>query len=462
QAGVYAGGPLVQDVLGLSVYAETRGRGETPDAADPRLSELERRAAQTGSATLTWTPDPRQRIDLTLGYGTEEHERNTLQTGTVPYYYTSTDEVERRQFALSHRGDWDWGTSELRAYRTQLDRENIRTQGTPTGPQKLTDDIVDGHVSVPVLGWNTFTFGGEWRREQLEDPTVNSLGSDEANHQAVFLQDQIALSDNLSLLLGSRADRHEEFGWNHSPRAYLVYHLSDALTLKGGVGRGFKAPTLKQLSPGYSASAAGGRFTIVGNPDLNPEINTMYEIGAEYETRGWSLRGSLFQNDLKDLIQTTCIASCGVPRVERRTYGNVERARIRGVELGGGLDLTSWLRFDANYTYLNTENRGTGAELTERPRHAANASLTLFAENGLRARLLSEYVGKQLVNVTSGTEQLPDYAIWSFDIAQPLTDKATLLIGMQNLTDERLAEKTASFPYAEAGRTLWFGLNYSF
>lgn len=462
QAGTYVGGPLVQDVLGLSVYAETRGRGETPDAADPRLSEIERRDARTGSATLTWTPDSQQRIDLTLGYGTEEHERNTLQTGPAPYVYTSTDEVERRQFALSHRGDWDWGKSELRAYRTELERENLRTRGEVSGPHKLTDDIVDGHVSVPALGWNTFTFGGEWRREQLEDPTVNSLGTDEADHHAVFLQDEIALSDDLSLLLGNRADRHEEFGWHNSPRAYLVYHLSDGLTLKGGVGRGFKAPTLKQLSPGYSASAAGGRFTIVGNPDLKPEINTMYEVGAEYETRGWSLRGSLFQNDLEDLIETSCIASCGVPRAERRTYSNVERARIRGLELGGGVDLTSWLRFDANYTYLDTENRGTGAELAERPRHAANASLTWFADNGMRARLVGDYTGTQLVNVTSGTERLPDYTIWSLDIAQPLTEQATLLIGLQNLTDERLAEKTASFPYAEAGRLLWVGLNYSF
>ncbi|WP_119460216.1 TonB-dependent receptor domain-containing protein [Rhodospirillaceae bacterium SYSU D60014] len=462
QTGAYVGGPLVPGRLGLSLYAEIRGRGETPDPNEPRLSELEERDAKTGSATLTWTPDEAQRIDLGFGYGTEERVRKIQTGGPAPTFYESTDDIERQHLSLSHRGEWEWGSTTLRAYRSMLDRENRRTQGAPSGPNKLTDDTIDGHVSAPVLDWNLITVGGEWRRERLEDPTVNLRGEAEAEHQALFLQDEIAISPDWSLLIGNRADHHEEFGWHHSPRAYLVHHLTDALTLKGGVGMGFKAPTLKQLSPEYEAVAAAGRFTIVGNPDLKPETNTMYELGLDYVGSGWSLRATLFQNDLEDLIQTRCVQSCGIRGAERRTYENVDEARIRGVELGGGVDLPGQLRLDANYTYLDTEDRATGEELAERPRHGLNAALSWFPTDAFMARLRSEYVGRQIVDSGPATETLPDYAIWSIDLSHQLTDAVTLRGGIHNLTDERLAEKSSSFTYAEPGRLFWVGLNYSF
>ena len=112
-----------------------------------------------------------------------------------------------------------------------------------------------------------------------------------------------------------------------------MHHVSDALTLKGGGGRGFKAPSLKQLSPGYSAIGGGGMFTIYGNPDLEPEINTTYELSADYRGGGWTLNGGVFQNNVRGLIQTVCVASCGLRGREVRNYDNVDNARIRGTGL---------------------------------------------------------------------------------------------------------------------------------
>lgn len=463
QGGFYAGGPLIPGRLGLSLYGEARGREQTPAFADPLLTDLERRKSQSGSATLTWTPDDAQRIDVTYGHARDDRAYKLRAGGPSPYVYETTDKTVRQHYAISHHGDWEWGSTTLRAYRSTLERDNARSRGVPTGPQKLTDDIVDGHVTIPVLGWNRITAGGEWRREQLEDGTVNRSGTDEAHHQALFLQDEITFSREWSLLLGGRLDHHEEFGWHTSPRAYLVYQPTDALTVKGGVGLGFKAPTLKQLSPEYEASAAAGRFTIVGNPDLKPEINTTYEIGAEYAVRNWSVRATIFQNDLEDLIQTRCILSCGVAGAERRTYENVDEARIRGVEIGGGIDLPWNLRFDANYTFLDTENRTTGQELTERPRHAANASLRWSPTDRFTAGVRAEYTGRQVLYPTAtSVERLPAYTIWSIDLSQRLTDSVILRGGIRNLADVRLAEKSSSFTYAEAGRLYWLGLNYSF
>ncbi|MGO1888624.1 MAG: TonB-dependent receptor plug domain-containing protein, partial [Halomonas sp.] len=92
----------------------------------------------------------------------------------------------------------------------------------------------------------------------LEDPNINNRGKASQSHFALFGQDEIYLNEQWEMVLGSRFDNHEEFGWEFSPRAYFLYHPSDELTFRAGAGRGFKAPTLKQLSPEFESRAAMG------------------------------------------------------------------------------------------------------------------------------------------------------------------------------------------------------------
>ena len=304
QLGAYLAGPLVPGKLGLALNGESRRQQETPDADERRLSELEGGNADSGGLNLSWTPDDAQRIDLGHQRGRERRWRNSETGGSRSRYYESRDVIERERWSLAHNGQWDWGSSQLRTYRNRLERHNARSDGQPpSNPQRLTDSVVDGHLSVPAFERHLFTLGGEWRKEELEDRSVNTAGDASARHKALFLQDEIAFGPDWSLTLGSRFDKHEAFGWESSPRLYLLHHLSDALTLRAGVGRGYKAPSLKQLSPEY-AVGGGGRFTIYGNPDLKPETNTSYELGADYQGDGWSLKGTVFENDVRDLIQT--------------------------------------------------------------------------------------------------------------------------------------------------------------
>ncbi|MDO6806404.1 TonB-dependent receptor, partial [Wenyingzhuangia sp. 1_MG-2023] len=84
---------------------------------------------------------------------------------------------------------------------------------------------------------------------------------------------ELALTDQLTLTLGGRWDHHEIFGGHFSPKSYLVYQLNDAVTLKGGVGKAFKAPDGRKLSPEYNEISCGGSCYIPGNPDLEPETS---------------------------------------------------------------------------------------------------------------------------------------------------------------------------------------------
>ncbi|QFT21084.1 Colicin I receptor precursor [Pseudomonas sp. THAF187a] len=463
QAGGYVSGPLLPGVLGLVLNAESQRQQETPDFDSRNLSELEGRNGNSGGATLSWTPDDAQRIDFGYESGRERRWRNSETGGGASRDYEATDIIERERWSLAHSGDWLWGSSQLRAYRNQLERKNSRSGGAvPSSPQRLTDSVVDGNLSVPLLDMHRVTVGGEWRKEELEDRSVNARGEDEALHRAVFLQDEIAFSPAWSLTLGSRFDKHEQFGWENSPRVYLLHHLNDQLTLRAGVGKGFKAPSLKQLSPGYSAVGGGGRFTIVGNPDLQPETNTSYELGADYQAQGWSLSGMLFENDVEDLIQTVCVASCGVRGRELRNYENVDKARIRGVELGAGVDLSSTLSWKLNYTYLDARNRTLGQRLGDRSRHLANSVLQWQPTSTFEAQLRTEYIGSQLTYSSNVAYSLPAYSLWHLEMSQKLSSNLTLRGGIENIGDERLADQSERFVYAEPGRTYHVGLVATF
>ncbi|WP_237173677.1 TonB-dependent receptor domain-containing protein [Paracandidimonas lactea] len=460
-AGAYVSGPLLPGVLGMSLWGQFQHQDAMVSAQNPRRTSMGEQEAFNGNMALTWTPDAQQRIDLSYGAGKENRWRDTMGAGRYPRYYRSEEDLRRTRLALSHEGKWGWGDSRVRVYRTTLSRDSARTQGAPVwGSHRFVDTVGDAQVAFSPLAGHRFTLGGEVRGEHLEDPTVNHRGKASQTHFAAFIQDEIVLGDQWELVLGSRFDRHSAFGWEASPRAYLLYHATDALTLKGGVGGGFKAPTLKQLSPEYEAIIAGGRFTIVGNPDLKPEKNLSFEAGVDYEEGIWSARATAFQNDITNLIQAACIVGCTGRPGALWTYQNVHKARIRGVELGGGVELPWSMALDANYTYLDAKDRTTDERLIGRSRHAANATLKWAPLAKLTASVRVNYVGPQ--KTSSGSGRQGGYSFVSAYGDYALSKHVNLRLGVENIGDVRLADDSDEYAYANPGRRYVAGLQARF
>ncbi len=461
KTGVYVGGPLIKDVLGINVWGQVNQRTATYDAAAPALTALDRQHSVNGNVALAFTPNARQRIDASFGEGNED--RNGVRSGTGSAVYTSEDDIKRRHMSLSHTGKWDWADTQVRLYRSTLSRINTRSDGgTLSGPNYFTDTVVDGKISLVPWHGNTLTTGIEARRESLEDPTVNHVGKATLDHYAVYLQDDIALSKQLNLVLGSRFDQHEQFGWAVSPRAYALYHFTDALTLKAGVGRGFKAPTLKQLSPEYESWAAiGGRGIIYGNPDLQPETNTSYELGLEYSQGAVSARAMLFQNNVKNLIDTLRMPTCAVAGKICLNYSNVGRVVMRGLELGGGVALSKKWHLDANYMYLDARDKSADTLLADRSRHSANTKLAWFANDQLTTTAKLEYIGAQYRSAT--TSDRPGYTLVSLYVDYDINQHLSLNTGIENITDKRLANDDASvYERADEGRRYFVSVTAKF
>lgn len=447
-------GALIEDVLALRVSVAKQYQHEMPNKYNERLSDIEGQKSQQVRAQLQWTPVESQSIQLTLAGSQDDRWRNTQQG---PAFYTFLDEIERSQFALQHKGNWNWGRSTARIYRSEVDRENFRTAGiTPTNPSKLTEDIAEGNIATG-MGRHSLHVGGQWLRQNLKDDVVSERGESQAIQTAFFVQDDIALGDHLSLLVGSRFDHHSDFGWEPSPRMYAVYDLGNWV-FKGGYGEGFKAPSLKQLSPEYETIAGGGRFTIVGNPDLQPESNRSYEASAQYLADNWRVGTTVFYTQVNDLIETFCVINCtGAPGAIRH-YRNVEKATLQGVELNTSWSMTDAVRLSANASYLDARNDSTDAWLLNKPRTSGYAAITWQASTQLDTQLRVEHVGNQ--QLTAG--RLPSYRLLHMSVGYDVNDAWRVRAGINNLTDVYLPDESESFEFVEPGRTVYLSVAVSF
>lgn len=447
-ASVYVGGPLGEK-LTLRVNGQTSYSQPVASKTDPRTTEIEGSKLNTGSIGATLDLTAHQTLDLDYTSGLERRFFNTA-TSKKAYYRNSYD-IRREQGGLTWRGDFEQWNGQLRAYRSEIDITNSRTNGQkPTEPQSMQEKVFDGFAST-TLGRHRLTGGGELRHEKL---TYGDLvgGSDTARHHALFLQDEISLAHGLTLTTGARYDHHELFGNEVSPRAYLVWEASDDLVLKGGYGHAFKAPTLKQISPNYRYQ--GSSYTVIGNPDLEPESLDSFELGADWRVGDVALSGTVFYSNVRNLISSTVISTS--PKVYQ--YRNVSHARIQGIEAGAVWDISSAFAWSTNLTLLKTEDRDTGEQLEYRPKVSAASFVDWTGPMGWSARVGLEYTGSQ----HTAAKDLPDYTLWNASVAKDLGKHMTLRVGLDNIGDVRLEDKSPDFQYAERGRTLFANLQMRF
>lgn len=458
KTGFYVGGPIVQNRLGINLWGETRLRQALREVGKPFYA-LDKQQANSAHLGLVFEIDAHQRVDASVSMNNEEQEgykQGGIVRGRKTADYSLTHHVQRRRYSLAYQGDWEWGDVQLRAYRSTLKRDAFRTDNRDVGgPNKLVDNVIDGKLSFFANKMHQITLGGEYRRESLQDPAVNRVGKKVQTHYALFAQDEIFISDKFNAVLGARLDHHEAFGWELSPRAYLMYSPSESWTFKAGIGRGFKAPTLKQLSAEYeSRSAMGGRGIIRGNPDLEPEKSLSYELGAQYDDGHFSAGIMLFRNEVKNLIETKRLSSC-----ERGytclAYQNVNKALLQGVEFSTGVAFSEQWRLDGNYTYLSARNKTLNVPLEDRSRHQANLQLTWQPTEAFKTSLRAEYVGKQF----QGDKIQPSYKLFHWYVNYDVNKNVSVRAGIENIANKRLAlDDSRAFEKIETGRRYFAGL----
>jgi len=185
--------------------------------------------------------------------------------------------------------------------------------------QNQSDDFVESdRVSIDwqythAYSEHTVTGGLYAMTETARTLSFGSGFDEDTRVRAVFIQDQWT-RDRHRAFVALRLTDHESFGNQTTYNAEYGYELSDAWTLRGGLGRAFRAPD------------ATDRFGFGGNPDLDPELADEYQLGLRYTPGSrHSMDLELYANDIKDLIEFDFVTF---------TLVNIDAAEIRGAQLG--------------------------------------------------------------------------------------------------------------------------------
>lgn len=472
-----------------------------------------------------------------IRYGVDENDNPIIPTedelGEIDALALIGEEtlvMYRRTLGVTHTGQYDFGDSF--SYIQYEGTTNSRLgEGSAGGGEgainslekttiKLSNITAKTEWNVPLeLGGfaQTATFGAEFRGETLDDAVSNQLTLNVADESeipgatadpdsrpsetdatliGVYVEDNILLSDSVTVTPGIRFDNHSEAGTNLSPSLNASWQATKNIVVQGGISRAFKAPNLYQLNPNYvyytrgggcplDFPSIGGGCHIIGNPDLEHETSVNKEIGINYTNEDGVNAGiTYFHNDYKNRIGTGNVApeyvlpgeEGGEANVQVFQWYNIPEAVIRGLEGNLQFNLTDSIQWSTNLTVmLETKDKETGVPLSIVPDYTVNAMLTWQATEQIQLVLSGQHYGKTEspeLSQNSGQaitgEDRDAYTIANLNAVYQFNDNLSFNLSVKNFinTDVRRegtqASSAGANTFNEPGRSYLVSANYTF
>jgi len=274
------------------------------------------------------------------------------------------------------------------------------------------------------------TAGLEYRTEERHDDGVKS----DTENFALFVQDELSLSERFRAVLGLRLDDHSGFGSVLSPKVNLSYGLSDMLRLRAAFGLGFRAPSAFEL---YSGSPYTINRVLLPNPDLDPETSQTWEAGIDLVGRGWSLNLTAFRNDVKDMIAEVFTGDYD-GKVPVNLMDNIADAMTRGLELSFRLELPGGFELSDELSWLDSEDKFTGDELLYVP-DLSNVLELAWRNKPAGFRGSVRLVSSGSTTYSTGLTR-PGYSIVNLQASKNLTSQVRVSAGVDNLFDKKVED----------------------
>ena len=258
-------GPVIPDVLGLTVYGSIGDRSDHV-LADRSVQDVHRDSI---GGKLSLAIGANQRAALEVVRLTQTNESTGRGGGF---------EIENMNYSLTHRIDWS-DAFETTSFVNFEDDAFLRTN-LPSGYSQFNANT----RTRARFGSHDLTVGADYRWEETRHAPSRIPAGVDPNmtrwNAALFGEANLQLVDIFTLTVGGRYDENERYGSYFTPRLYGVLDVTPRVVLKGGVSGGFKVPQLKQADDAIIETAAQGRGWDQGNDNLKPETSTNYEVGA--------------------------------------------------------------------------------------------------------------------------------------------------------------------------------------
>lgn len=275
---------------------------------------------------------------------------------------------------------------------------------------------------------------------------------------AAYGQLQWKLTDGVTLLTGTRGELHTRFGSAVTPRVSVAYRPTSAWQLRASAGRGFRAPSAKELGFVFDHSLYG--YRVDGNPELKPE--TSWGVNGDVSWQAdehVTLRASGFANWVQDLIDVDLANGTSAGGIASYTYANFGTARTMGAEVDAAYRISDRFRAEASYAYLYTRDDANDRPLGGRPPHTLTGSLRTKLLWALEAYGRVRVVSDAFVDESTRS---PGYTTLDVRISRPVWPDAEAYVGVLNLLDVHQDPGRVGDQRPPFGRVFYVGLRASF
>lgn len=338
-----------------------------------------------------------------------------------------------------------------------------------TGKQYVDEETVNvsrlGNISqVDVsIGDVHYLIGGfEIQNDYVNgQPDTILYGIHHAWNLGVFVQDQLTLSNRLTITAGIRYDYYSIKGTlmegNVNPKIAAVYQVNNKISVRSLLARAFRNPSISER---YTKFEQGGGLRFTTSPQLKAEqLILSAEVGTKLNFKPFRFDIALYYNNYKDLIyyeqQPTPDGSLLFEVV------NLNKAVMQGFEISGEYAPIKELNVQAGYTYLDAR------DVSE---EAINDVLAYKSKHTTYFNILSNYKRFQLflqarsrsrideVFIYPGSE--PDgYLLFNAKLDYILSEKVSAYFKIDNISDVQYEEIER---YRMAGRNFMVGVNLQF
>ncbi len=149
-----------------------------------------------------------------------------------------------------------------------------------------------------------------------------------------------------------------------APRLGIAYPISDVGVFHFSYGQFFQIPTFNRLFDrgDYKVPETGSTGSPFGNPNLNPQRTTMYEIGFRQSfMEDFLIDATLFYRDIRDYVTSGPMIET-MNGVTYSIFTNRDYSNVKGFTLFFQKRFNNYYSFDLNYTFQFAEGSASTPE----------------------------------------------------------------------------------------------------
>lgn len=312
------------------------------------------------------------------------------------------------------------------------------------------------------LGSHDLVIGGGMRTTR--DEFINNLNGFKLNPQSRrlwvyngFVQDRFALTRDLSVIAGVKAEQTSFTGVELLPNLRLAWHPNDRTLAWTAVSRAVRTPSRIDRQLEFPPLLVGG--------DFQSEKLIAFEAGYRGQPSSWmTVSVSAFYNRYDD-IRTTEFRPGGVLPLE---LANGLAGRTYGMEAWSTIQAASWLRLNLGLSTIwkRFHEKPGHVDVALRDELGHDPNLQLFARADViftdRLRLNAGLRRIAALDDSAAEPPIPAYVEADANLTYRLTDSIEAYVAGDNLLHATHLESNDSSRAQRAQRSIYFGTRVRF